>query len=73
MTCDMLVAVLGQLARCYEEQEMFTEAENFHVAELSLLNEKPEENKGEIAAGQTYGLLWTLYVFTLLLVCCSTT
>ena len=73
MTCDLLVAVLGQRARCYQEQEMFMEAENCRVAQLSLLNEKPEENKGDIATGQTCGLFWTLYAFTLLLVCCSIT
>ena len=50
---DVFVAVLMDLARCYSEQEMFTEAEGICQAELSRLKEKPEENKERIADGQT--------------------
>ena len=44
----MFVAVL---ASCYMHKQMFTEAEGLYQTILSLLNERPEENKREIAAG----------------------
>ena len=47
----MFVAVLGSLARCYENQEMFTDAERLSQTQLSLLKERPGENRDKIAAG----------------------
>ena len=51
----MLVTVLDELAKCYTAQEMFTEAESLYQVELSLLNERPEDNKRDIGIGQTCG------------------
>ena len=55
LTCSVLVTVLDELAKCYTAQEMFTEAESLYQVELSLLNERPEDNKRDIGIGQTCG------------------
>ena len=65
----MFVAVLGKLAACYTAQEMFTEAESVHQIELSLLNERPDDNQQDLATGWTDGQHCALHAFTLLLVC----
>ena len=62
---------LGRLAACYSRQQMFTEAEELYLKELQLERQKPEENRQEIATGQTSGYHYELYSFTLLLLCFS--
>ena len=47
----VFVAVLNHLAKCYMDMEMFTEAEGLYQRNLSLLVDKPGENKQEIATG----------------------
>ena len=51
LTCAVFVAVLDGLAKCCKDQEMFTEAEGLCQTRLSLLKERPEENRKEIAVG----------------------
>ena len=64
----MFVAVLGRLAVCYTDQQMFIEAENLYKKELKLAKESSHENKQDIAAGQACKYHYELYSFTLLLV-----
>ena len=61
----MFVAVLGSLASCYTDQQMFIEAEDLYQ---KLLKESPEENRQPIAGGQACKCRYELYSFTLLLV-----
>ena len=49
------MAGLDGLARCCMNQEMFNEAEGFYWKALELRKERPEENKQEIAVGETCG------------------
>ena len=51
----VFVAVLGHLALCCTNQQMFTEAERIYQRELSLLKDKPFENRQQIATGQACG------------------
>ena len=51
LTCAVFVAVLERLAKCFQDQEMFTEAEGLYQTRLSLLKERPEENRTAIAVG----------------------
>ena len=51
LTCPVFVAVLGHLAGCYNNLEKFNEAEGLYRTQLLLLQEKPEENRRDIAAG----------------------
>ena len=46
--------MLDRLAECYQNQEMFTDAERLYQTELSLLKERPEENRQGIATGQPW-------------------
>ena len=48
----MFVAVLGRLASCYTNQQMFIEAEDLYQKELKLLKERSHENTQDIAIGQ---------------------
>ena len=50
-------AVVGQLGECYQDQQMFTEAESLYQTQLSLLYDMPGDNTEAVAAGQTYLLL----------------
>ena len=51
LTCAVFVAVLDGLAKCFQDQEMFTESESLYQTRLSLLKERPEENRTTIAVG----------------------
>ena len=51
LTCAVFVAVLDELAKCCMDKQMFTEAEGLYLTELSLLKERPEENRKAIAVG----------------------
>ena len=51
LTCAVFVAVLDGLAKSFKDQQMFTEAEGLYQTLLSLLKERPEENRKAIAAG----------------------
>ena len=51
LTCAVFVAVLDGLAHCCTDKQMFTEAEGLYQTRLSLLKERPAENRKEIAAG----------------------
>ena len=56
------------------KQEMFVEAENAHVAQHLLLNERPEGDRRKMAVGQSLGPARTehsMHAFTKLLVCCG--
>ena len=53
LTCAVFVAVLGGLAKCCTDKQMFTEAEGLYQTWLSQLKERPEENRKAIAVGQT--------------------
>ena len=48
-----VVAVLGRLAACYSDQEMFIEAEDIYQKELQLVKKRSrhEDNRKDIAAG----------------------
>ena len=52
LTCGVFVAVLGRLASCYTDQQMFIEAEDLYLKQLKLAKESPHENRQDIAAGQ---------------------
>ena len=51
LTCVVFIVVLGGLASCLQDQEMFTESESLYQTRLSLLKERPEENRTTIAVG----------------------
>ena len=46
--------MLDRLAECYRNQQMFTDAERLYQTLLSLLKERPEENRQGIATGQPW-------------------
>ena len=64
----MFVAVLGRLASCYTDQQMFIEAEDLYLKELKLAKESPKENRQPITAGQACKCHYELCLFTVLLV-----
>ena len=51
LTCAVFVAVLDGLAKCFQDQQMFSEAERLNLTRLSQLKERPEENRTAIAVG----------------------
>ena len=51
LTCAVFVTVLGALAHCCMDKQMFTEAEGLYQTRLSQLKERPEENRTAIAVG----------------------
>ena len=51
LTCVVFVAVLDGLAHCCMDKQMFPEAEGLYQTRLSLLKERPEENRTVIAVG----------------------
>ena len=51
LTCAVFVAVLNALAHCCMDKKMFTEAAGLYQTQLSLLQERPEENRKAIAVG----------------------
>ena len=50
--CCVCCIVLDRLAKCYADQQMFTEADGLYEKLLALLKERPEENRQGIATGQ---------------------
>ena len=69
LTCGVFIAVLGSLASCYMEQQMFTKAEALCQTEISLLKERPGETRQNIASGQNCeSWHFVLYTSTALLV-----
>ena len=60
--------MLGRLAECYRNQQKFTDAERLYQTVLSLLKERPEENRQGIAASQPWRSWHSVYMHPQ---CCS--